>query len=147
MQNKPWPDALLPLHDPRQCDQERRENDREVYSQRQVKEGQPCGVHKVGVLAMLPLFAHVDDTRVRAAIDDPLIKARPTLHYRLPNCEIDREHWGIHLAWRDWLEVEKLAADRARLDRWCAHYADRIDADRADPTDWANETEAWLLSR
>ena len=96
-------------------------------------------------LDMLPLFLHLDEERVRAVIDDPRVKPRPTLHYRLPNSEIDRESWGIHLAWVDWLQVEALAADHARLDRLCTEYATWLD----QPLDhllgeWTREIESWL---
>jgi hypothetical protein len=96
-------------------------------------------------LDMLPLFLHLDRQRVRAIVDDPRVKPRPTLHYRLPNSEIDRESWGIHLAWLDWLEVEKLAADHDKLDRLCAEYATWLD----HPLDhvlenWSREIESWL---
>ncbi|MCB1844731.1 MAG: amidoligase family protein, partial [Halioglobus sp.] len=78
-------------------------------------------------LDMLPLFLHLDRDRVRAVVDDPLVKPRPTLHYRLPNCEIDREDWGIHLAWADWLVVEALAADQDSLTDICTSYAAWLD--------------------
>jgi len=97
------------------------------------------------VLDMLPLFAHLDEDRVRAVVDDPRIKARPTLHYRLPNCEIDEPGWGIGTLWRDWLEVERLAADAPRLQRLCRAYAQHL----AQPVDrflgdWKAELEPWL---
>src|SRR5690606_31944054 len=41
-------------------------------------------------LDLLPLFAHLDAPRVQRVVADPLIKARPTFHYRLPNSEIHR---------------------------------------------------------
>lgn len=66
-------------------------------------------------LDWLPLFAYVDPDRVKAVTRDPLIKPRPTLHYRLPNCEIHRPDWGLSRDWHDWLEVERLAADPERL--------------------------------
>ncbi|MDF1581152.1 MAG: amidoligase family protein [Desulfuromonadales bacterium] len=66
-------------------------------------------------LDMLPLFMFLDEKRVRARADDALIKARPTFHYRLPDCEIDRADWGFYVAWNDWVEVERLAADEERL--------------------------------
>lgn len=66
-------------------------------------------------LDMLPLFAHLDESRVRRRVPDPRIKARPTLHYRLPNCQIDEPEWGLVLPWRDWLQVEALACDEGRL--------------------------------
>ena len=78
-------------------------------------------------LDMLPLFMHLDEQRLRAVVDDPRVKPRPTLHYRLPNCEIDRKDWGIHLAWGDWLVVESLANDQDQLDRLCNDYAKWLD--------------------
>lgn len=98
-------------------------------------------------LDMLPLFLHLDEQKVRAVVEDPRVKARPTLHYRLPNCEIDRPEWGIHDAWEDWLEVESLAADSARLQEVCAAYADWLDAPLTHLLDnWAEEVESWIES-
>jgi len=96
-------------------------------------------------LDMLPLFAHLDEGRVRAAIDDPRIKARPTLHYRLPNCDIDRSGWGLNTAWRHWLEVERLAHDRERLATVTAAYQEYL-GDFTSRTfgDWATRSEQWL---
>ncbi|OOF13475.1 MULTISPECIES: amidoligase family protein [unclassified Salinivibrio] len=73
-------------------------------------------------LDMLPLFAHLDPERVNAAVNDGLTKARPTFHYRLPDSKVSQQNWGIHEAWNDWVEVEKLAADPARLDACCKAY-------------------------
>ena len=96
-------------------------------------------------LDMLPLFLHLDKKRVRQTVDDPRVKPRPTLHYRLPNSEIDREDWGIHIAWGDWLEVEALAADRNRLDDLCAAYAKWLDQPLEHVLDdWTGEIESWL---
>ena len=74
-------------------------------------------------LDLLPLFAFVDEARVRRAVDDPLVKARPTFHYRLPNSEIHRPDWDFAGVWNDWLQVERLAADDARLAACCAAYS------------------------
>ena len=96
-------------------------------------------------LDMLPLFLHLDRDRVRAVVDDPRVKARPTLHYRLPNCEIHREDWGIHLAWGDWLQVEALAHDRERLEEVCRAYADWLDKPLERLLErWHEECERWL---
>ncbi len=96
-------------------------------------------------LDMLPLFLHLDKERVRETVDDPRVKARPTLHYRLPNCEIDRANWGIHLAWNDWLEVEALALDASRLNEVCKAYASWLDNLVGRLFDnWAEEVESWL---
>ncbi|OOE87603.1 amidoligase family protein [Salinivibrio sharmensis] len=73
-------------------------------------------------LDMLPLFTHLDAERVNKVIDDGLTQARPTFHYRLPDSKVSQPNWGIHEAWNDWVEVEKLAADPARLDACCKAY-------------------------
>lgn len=97
-------------------------------------------------LDLMPLFAHLDAPRVRATTDDPLIKARPTFHYRLPNSEIHRPDWHFADAWNDWLEVERLAADAPRLDACCKRYAEFL----ARPLDrwlgdWSKEIkDRWL---
>ena len=73
-------------------------------------------------LDMLPVFAHVDEKLVREYTDDPRIKSRPALHYRLPNCDIHDSNWSLSLAWNDWLAVERLAADRQLLNLCCHDY-------------------------
>lgn len=96
-------------------------------------------------LDMLPLFSQLDEERVRAVVSDPRVKPRPTLHYRLPNCELDRPGWGVHVAWRDWLQVEHLACESDRLEAVCAGYSEWL----AQPLDrifgdWAEDVTQWL---
>ncbi|MCP5151942.1 MAG: amidoligase family protein [Ectothiorhodospiraceae bacterium] len=79
-------------------------------------------------LDMLPLFAHLDPERVAVAVDDPRVNARPTLHYRLPNCEVDEPHWGVLVPWLHWLEVERLADARERLDDWGRAYREHLES-------------------
>jgi len=78
-------------------------------------------------LDMLPVFAHLDEARVRAAVSDGLVNARPTLHYRLPNCEIEQPGWDLHPAWDHWCVIEELAADEDRLLEICAEYCATLD--------------------
>lgn len=73
-------------------------------------------------LDMLPLFKFLDEERVLSKLDDELIKSRPTFHYRLPDCKIDNEAWGLFLVWNDWVEVERIAADETRLQACCEAY-------------------------
>jgi hypothetical protein len=98
-------------------------------------------------LDMLPLFAHLDEARVRAAVDDPRIKPRPALHYRLPNCEINEPGWGLRKAWLDWLQVEHLASEHERLQAACHSYAEFL----SQPIgrliqDWTEHLKTWLLN-
>jgi uncharacterized membrane protein YdjX (TVP38/TMEM64 family) len=71
-------------------------------------------------LDCLPLLAHYDLARVRAATDDPRVSGRPTFHFRLPNSEVSDPAWRITDEWKLWIEVERLAADRDRLTRLSA---------------------------
>lgn len=79
-------------------------------------------------LDMLPLFAFLDEKRVRAKTNDILIKARPTFHYRLPDCEVHKPDWGLYIAWNDWVKVEELAADTQRLEACCKAYQAHLDS-------------------
>jgi hypothetical protein len=93
---------------------------------------------------LLPLFAHLDKQfvldRVREG-ERHLVKPRPAYHYRLPNCNIDDPAWSPALEWKRWLEVEKLADDRSRLDEMRREFNrhDENDIDRI--LDWLEE---WL---
>lgn len=101
-------------------------------------------------LDLLPLFLHLDAARVRAVVDDPLVKPRPAFHYRLPDCDIHRPEWSLGPAWRDWIEVERLAADPARLAGCCADFHDFLHRPPLERWlgDWAAEVEAhWLSPR
>ncbi|RLQ21779.1 hypothetical protein DWB85_10855 [Seongchinamella sediminis] len=60
-------------------------------------------------LDLLPLFRYLDEERLVAAIDDERIKARPTFHYRLPNCSIERADWSLSQSWNIWCVIESLA--------------------------------------
>ena len=96
-------------------------------------------------LDLLPLFAYLDARQVRAVVDDPRINPRPALHYRLPNSEIDRPGWGVWPAWRDWLQVEYLAAKRESLEAVCRDYAVFLDRPmHAVFGNWAKTVSTWL---
>lgn len=96
-------------------------------------------------LDMLPLFLHVDAERVRAVVDDPKVKPRPALHYRLPNCEIDQPDWGVYDAWNDWLDVETLTARRSALQRLCIRYSERLTRPLERLREgWTEEVDTWL---
>lgn len=97
-------------------------------------------------LDLLPLFLELDAPRVRRATADARIKPRPAFHYRLPDCEISRPDWGLHCAWNDWIEVERLAADPERL-RACSERYRKILQSPIERLlgDWADEVErTWI---
>lgn len=99
-------------------------------------------------LDCLPLFAYLDESRVMSVIDDQLVKPRPTWHYRLPNCEIDRADWGLYVAWNDWVLIEKLAANEETLKNCCLAYHVFL----SNPVDrlmgnWVDEfDQRWLVN-
>lgn len=73
-------------------------------------------------LDMLPLFKHLAEDRVVEVVDDARVKARPTFHYRLPNCEIERGDWGLWQSWRTWCVLEVLADSSDLLDELSGQY-------------------------
>lgn len=96
-------------------------------------------------LDLLPLFAHIDEARVSRAVTDPRLRARPTFHYRLPNCDVDRPGWGVSRCWHNWLTVESLAEDAPRLEAIGAAYRAHLDTFASRFTrDWETLSRQWL---
>lgn len=75
-----------------------------------------CNPTRNRALDLLPLFRHLDETRIDRAIDDKRVKSRPTFHYRMPNCEIEKPHWDLTVGWNIWCVLERLGADEDLLD-------------------------------
>lgn len=98
-------------------------------------------------LDMLPLFSFLDAPRVNAVVADALVNARPTLHYRLPNCEIERPDWNIGLAWRHWLRVEHLVAQPERLEQACAAHVDHLSKPLSNlMSHWIDKVQPWVCA-
>ncbi|GGB34062.1 hypothetical protein GCM10011502_03910 [Oceanisphaera marina] len=96
-------------------------------------------------LDLLPLLAWHDEAQVQRAVQDDKVNKRPTLHYRLPNSDIDNPNWSLDHAWRGWLQVESLANDEHRLAQVCQHYAahlDQLTPDFLNP--WKYKVIQWL---
>jgi hypothetical protein len=96
-------------------------------------------------LDLLPLFTHIDPERVRAKVEDALIKARPTFHYRLPDTRVSDPAWSLILEWNRWVEVEHLAADAAALRRLSGVYLDEVKSRR--PRALAEAIDGWRAER
>lgn len=84
-------------------------------------------------LDLLPLFLHFDERRVRAKLPDEKIGKRAVLHYRLPTARVSQPGWSIVPDWNRWVAVERLAADRSRLEMLAATYR----AAATKPAGWA----------
>ncbi|TCM75262.1 amidoligase family protein [Rhodovulum steppense] len=96
-------------------------------------------------LDLLPLFRHLDEGRVSGALGDGgLVSARPTFHYRLPDCRIDEAGWRIAYEWNRWVMVERLAADGAALDRLAGEWLDYRAALTTTRGDWFAHLEERL---
>lgn len=94
-------------------------------------------------LDMLPLFAWMDEARVRARVDDLRISPRPTFHYRLPDADLGEVDWSICLEWNRWLAVERLAEDAELLAEMGAAWRRRRQGWLSDR--WAMECTQWLI--
>ena len=99
-------------------------------------------------LDLLPMLAKIDEARVKRVVDDPRIKARPAFHYRLPDCNIEREDWSLQQPWNSWLTVEKLSARADDLDQLARAF---LDAERpligVNRADWVETMDRWLKDR
>lgn len=99
-------------------------------------------------LDMLPILAEIDPQRIRREVDDPRVNARPAFHYRMPNCQIERENWGLRNSWAIWCVVEQLADRPADLKDLSQRFLDSqrplLDVDRGR---WVNDMDAWLKDR
>ncbi|MBN9889655.1 amidoligase family protein [Salipiger abyssi] len=96
-------------------------------------------------LDMLCLFAQIDRTRVARVMDMEQISARPTYHWRLPDCRIDEPNWSLAREWNRWVLVERVAENAALLERlkaaWRAHRASMTTI----RPDWAWKVQELLL--
>lgn len=92
-------------------------------------------------LDMLPLFSWLEPQIVEDKVDSPLIKARPTFHYRLPDARLQDKDWHIAQDWNRWVEIEKLAADGERLERMARRCLSCIEVEGLP--EWGREVGSW----
>ncbi|PWC34215.1 amidoligase family protein [Azospirillum sp. TSO35-2] len=93
-------------------------------------------------LDLFPLFAELDPDRLAAAMADPHVRPRPTFHYRLPNARLSDPGWSLAADWNRWVAVERLAGDRAALDRLGTDYRRAADAQALER--WPERIGAFL---
>jgi hypothetical protein len=93
-------------------------------------------------LDLLPLLHHLDAKRVRAVLPNEKINGRPTFHYRLPDARVSDPGWSIAPDWNRWVVVERLAADREKLDAVGSAYLSFEGEDKS----WANVVEQIVRS-
>lgn len=99
-------------------------------------------------LDLLPLFAHLDKPLLDQYVEDPRIKSRPTLHYRLPDCDIDNPEWHFSSVWNDWVVVEQLANHAEDLAELRELFRDSRKISLRNLTrSWQETSENWLQSK
>lgn len=96
-------------------------------------------------LDLLPLFAYLDKPLLDQYVKDPRIKRRPTLHYRLPDCDIDNPEWQFSTVWNDWVVVEQLANHAEDLAELRALFRDSRKLSLRNLTrNWQHTSANWL---
>ncbi|HEX5659284.1 MAG TPA: amidoligase family protein [Polyangiales bacterium] len=97
-------------------------------------------------LDLLPLLAHLKAPGLEQRVEDwPLVKARPTFHYRLPNCEIARADWTPAEEWNRWVTIERVANDAALLRELSLAYLETPDLPlRMQRSSWVAHVAARL---
>ncbi|MBN2965206.1 amidoligase family protein [Sulfurospirillum sp. T05] len=74
-------------------------------------------------LDMTPLFGTIDKALTQHSLQEPeLLKPRPALHYRLPNCSLGEQGWSIAVEWNRFMLVEALAHDAESLQALLAKF-------------------------
>nr|HAT8715065.1 hypothetical protein [Legionella jordanis] len=97
-------------------------------------------------LDLLPLFAFIDKQKIAEQIDSDLVKARPTVHYRLPDSNFHKESRNFTTEWQRWLKVEQLAANRAVCQEMCRKYLEHLQTSSFsfDSQGWVQISEKYL---
>lgn len=96
-------------------------------------------------LDLMPLWAELRPDILWQCVDDKRIKARPTLHYRLPDCDIDNPDWGFYHVWNDWLAVEAMASNETLLAEFTVAWRERRKWSLGNiGRDWVEECDAWV---
>ena len=98
-------------------------------------------------LDLLPLFAHINGDLLSEYVKDERIKSRPTLHYRLPDCDIDNPLWHFSTVWNDWVVLEQLAANAGDLAELVSEFRKSRKLSFHNLThSWVDTAEQWLQS-
>lgn len=82
--------------------------------------------HRVGRnhgLDLLPAWAAVAPESYQAdGPEDEAVSARPTYHYRLPDCRIGDADWSLAYEWNRWRLIEIVAGRDDLLEPLCGHW-------------------------
>ncbi|WP_236612874.1 amidoligase family protein [Cesiribacter andamanensis] len=96
-------------------------------------------------LDLYPLFAWLRREKVATFEDIGKVKPRPTLHFRLPNSQMEEADWSLEKVWNSWVKVENLAADPQKLASLSQEYLRmRKNVVLGFKQKWADHTEKWV---
>ncbi|TGN41209.1 amidoligase family protein [Marinobacter confluentis] len=99
-------------------------------------------------LDLLPLFAHIDSDLLGQYVEDSRIKSRPTLHYRLPDCDVDNPRWHFSTVWNDWVMLEQIVANAPDLAELTEAFRNSRKLSLRNLThSWIDTTHQWLSDR
>lgn len=99
-------------------------------------------------LDLLPLFAHIDSELLGSYVEDARIKSRPTLHYRLPDCDIDNPQWHFSTVWNDWVMLEQIVVNAPDLAELVTAFRQSRKLSLRNLThSWVETTNQWLSDR
>ncbi|RYH07281.1 amidoligase family protein [Tropicimonas sp. IMCC6043] len=92
-------------------------------------------------LDLLPAWAEVapDDYRLWME-NDTAVSARPTYHYRMPDCRIGAPGWSLAYEWNRWALIEAVASDDDLLTTLCRDWWQHREVPMIP------EREAWFRS-
>lgn len=94
-------------------------------------------------LDLLPLLRHIDEDRYAQAFPGVKSGARPTFHFRLPDCRIDEPSWDLSQSWALWHLVESVAVNDAAMNDLGKVWLERR-KDLIHGTSWAEDVEDYL---
>tara|TARA_R100001143_G_scaffold63596_1_gene73251 strand:- start:34256 stop:35263 length:1008 start_codon:yes stop_codon:yes gene_type:complete len=98
-------------------------------------------------LDLLPLFMHLDERTTSSMIDEELTSARPTYHYRLPDCSFEKKEWSPALEWNRWVLVERIADDEEQLAQLSHKWLELSDNSMIGfESKWIKKVDDWVNS-
>lgn len=98
-------------------------------------------------LDLLPVFMFMNEKLTSALLEEELTSARPTFHYRLPNCSVEDVNWSLGEEWNRWLLVEKLADDEKVLNQYARAFLNMDDKSVFGiKKKWVKLMERWVQS-
>ena len=96
-------------------------------------------------LDLYPIFAALKTDILQEFSGLGKVKPRYTFHYRLPNSSVSEPGWTLAQEWNNWVTIEELAQDPARLAKWSDEYLVlRDNTGLGFESKWVSKINAWL---